>query len=315
MRALVTGATGFVGPKLLERLTAPIVLSRKPELARRELASYKVQAYGWDPVDAPPPAAAFTGVDAVFHLAGEPVAGGRWTAARKHAIRESRVAGTRNLVRALADLTNRPKVLVSASAVGYYGSRGDEVLTESSPAGEGYLAEVCRAWEKEALAAEALGIRVVTVRVGIVLGQNGGALQKMLPPFRLGLGGPLGNGRQWMPWIHIDDLASIFLFAAEHDSLRGPVNGVAPECVTNKQFTKQLAAALHRPAFFPAPYFGLRLLFGEFASVLFASQRVEPRALLNAGFEFRYPHLAAALADIFNDSAATPVAGKVGAPA
>ena len=208
----------------------------------------------WDPLDGPPPAEAFDGVDVVFHLAGESVAEGRWTAAQKARIRESRVLGTRHLVEGISRAERRPRVLVSASAVGYYGDRGDEELTESSPPASDFLAEVCIAWEKEALAAEEAGVRVVTARTGIVLGAGGGALGKMLTPFKLGAGGPLGNGRQWMPWIHVDDLARLYLHAADTDAVRGPMNAVAPNPVTNSEFTKALGRAVHRPAFMPAPF-------------------------------------------------------------
>ena len=240
MRALVTGATGFVGQRLLERLVRPVVLSRDPDRAMQTLSRFKITAVGWDPSAGEPPPRAFDGVDAVFHLAGESVAAGRWTKARKQGICDSRLFGTKHLVDALAKLDRRPGVLVSASAVGYYGSRGDEVLTETSPSGDDFLAEVCVAWEKAAFEAERTGIRVVTSRTGVVLGR-GGALAKMLPPFKLGLGGRLGNGRQWMPWIHLDDLVGLLLFAAEQEAIRGPMNAVGPTPVTNRDFTRSLA--------------------------------------------------------------------------
>jgi uncharacterized protein (TIGR01777 family) len=241
--------------------------------------------------------AAVKDVDTVFHLAGESVAAGRWTKKRKARIRDSRVFGTRHLIEALSQLpaSERPRVLVSASAVGYYGSRGEETLTEESPPGDDFLADVCREWEHEAARAADLGIRTAMLRIGIVLGPGGGALQKMLPPFRFGVGGRLGAGRQWMPWIHVDDLAALFLHVAKTDTIRGPVNAVAPEPVRNRDFTKTLAKVLHRPAVLPAPYFGLRLLFGEFAQVLFASQKVEPRVAMATGFLYRYPRLEEAL--------------------
>jgi len=249
-------------------------------------------------VAGPPPREAFDGIDAVFHLAGDPIAQGRWTSGKKRRIRESRVIGTRNLVEGLSKLTVRPRVLVSASAVGFYGSRSDEVLDETALPGNDFLAEVCQAWEKESQAATALGIRVVNIRTGVALGREGGALNKMLLPFRLGLGGPLGNGRHWMSWIHVDDLAELFVAAAENEQLRGPVNGVAPNPVTNSNFTRALAATVHRPAFFRAPYAALRLALGEVADVLFSSQRAVPKAALDAGFQFRYPELQPALRTI-----------------
>ena len=303
MKTLVTGGTGMVGPRLLRMLDQPVVLSRNPERAREKVGHLAGRIIRWDPMAGPPPAEAFAGVEAVFHLAGESVAEGRWTAAQKARIRDSRVVGTRNLVQGIAQVSDRPRVLVSASAVGYYGDRGEEELTESASPGRDFLADVCVAWEKEALAAEKLGVRVVTERTGIVLGAGGGALAKMLTPFKLGAGGPLGNGRQWMPWVHVSDLARLYLHAAEHESIRGPMNAVAPHPVRNSEFTKALGRQLRRPAFMPAPYLGLRLLFGEFAQVLFASQRVVPQVALDTGFTFQYPDIAAALKEILAPAA------------
>jgi uncharacterized protein len=299
MRAVVTGATGFVGRHLLRRLDRPNVLSRDADQARRSLAACNISAFSWEPIKEEPPAAALDGVDAVFHLAGDPVAEGHWTAEKKQRIRDSRVLGTRHLVDALRKLERRPSVLVSASAVGWYGSRGDEVLDETSPPAHDFLADVCVAWEQEARRAAEFGIRVVSIRTGMVLG-DGGALSKMLPPFRFGLGGPLGNGKQWMPWIHVDDLAAMYLHAAENKNVSGPMNGVSPQPVTNKEFTKVLAAVLHRPAVLPAPYFALRLAFGEFAQILFDSQRVVPKAAERSGFHFQFPELWPALAAILS---------------
>lgn len=299
MRALVTGATGFVGRRLLARLEKPVVLSRDAAKAERALAKFQVKAYSWDPQTEKPPAAAFDGIDAIFHLAGDPIAEGRWTPAKKVRLRESRVAGTRHLVEALAGLTTKPRVLVSASAIGYYGSRGDEVLPESAPAGNDFLAEICAAWERESHAARDLGIRVVNPRIGIVLGPGGGPLAKMLPPFHFGLGAPLGSGRQYMSWIHIDDLVELLLFAAQTDSLSGPLNATAPGAVTNREFTKALGRALHRPTFFPpVPAFMLKLMLGDFAEILLDSQRVTPQAAQQAGFHFQFPALDAALQNI-----------------
>ena len=303
MQALVTGATGFVGPRLLRMLDRPVVLTRDPERARATIGHLAGRIVGWDSRQGPPPAAAFEGIDTVFHLAGESVADGRWTPAQKQRIRDSRVIGTRHLVQGLRQASRRPAVLVSASAVGYYGDRGDEELSESSPAGSDFLAEVCVAWEKEAFAARDLGIRVVTARTGIVLGAGGGALAKMLLPFKLGAGGPLGNGKQWMPWIHVTDLARLFHHGAATASIDGPMNAVAPNPVRNSEFTRALGRQLHRPAFLPAPYLGLRLAFGEFAQVLFASQRVIPQVALGSGFTFQYPEIAAALREILAPAA------------
>jgi uncharacterized protein (TIGR01777 family) len=270
MNIAITGASGFIGRHLMKSLAQ---------------AGHSVCALSRHA----PPAES----DVVIHLAGEPVAQ-RWTPAAKQRIRESRIAGTRDLVDALGRLPRRPEALICASAIGYYGSRGDEILTESSAPGNGFLPEVCKAWEKEAQAAESFGIRVVRVRTGLVLAAAGGALQRMLPPFRMGVGGRLGSGRQWMSWIHLEDLTAMFQFAVE-SQVRGPLNGVAPHPVANSEFTRELAQALWRPAVFPVPEFALRLLFGEMADVLLASQRVVPAAAEAAGFRFRFSQLAAAL--------------------
>ena len=291
----VTGATGFIGRRLCQRLESPRILTRRPEAVPSAFSGYA--CFRWDPASEAPPPAALDGCRTVFHLAGEPVAEGRWTASKKVRIRDSRILGTRNLVAGLASMDAPPEVLVAASAVGYYGSRGDEVITEDSAGTEGFLGEVCEAWEAEAMAAEEFGIRVVTIRIGLVLGRGGGALAKMLPLFRMGLGGRLGNGKQWMPWIHVDDLADLFLHACKHPELQGAVNGTAPNPVTNRDFTRAVSRAVSRPALFPAPGVALRLGLGEFASVLLASQRVQPVRALESGFEFRFDTVDAALAE------------------
>jgi len=294
MRALVTGATGFIGNRLISKLDHPVVLTRDPDRARATLGA-DVTAFAWDPTSGPPPADAFRGVDVVFNLAGENVGGGRWTKKRKAAIRESRVEGTRNLVAGIEALRERPRVLVSASAVGWYGDRGDEVLDETSAPGADFLAEVCGAWEAEARRAGALGLRVVTPRFGVVLGPGGGALSKMLTPFKMGVGGRLGSGLQWMPWIHRDDAVGIMLLAATAAGVSGPLNAVAPAPATNREFTRALGAALGRWTIFPMPGFMLRVVVGEFAKVLLSSQRVVPRAAEKAGYAFAHPGLEEAL--------------------
>jgi len=292
MRALVTGATGFIGRRLVRELDRPLILSRRPEVARKILGAAEVHA--WNPEEGPPPAEAFEGVEAIFHLAGDSVASGRWTAAKKARIRRSRVQGTANLVEGLRNLKSRPRVLVSASAVGYYGSRGDEVLEEASAPGTDFLAGVSVAWEAEAGRARELGLRVVTVRNGMVLGAGGGALARMLLPFKLGLGGRLGDGRHWMPWVHLDDVVSLMLDAAKSE-ISGAMNAVAPEPVINQEFTRTLARVLHRPAIFPVPRFALALLFGELSTLLVASQRVVPRVAERTGYKFRFTSLEEAL--------------------
>ena len=237
--------------------------------------------------------------DIVIHLAGEPVAQ-RWSEAVKARIRSSRVLGTRNLVRGIMSAKYPPKVLVCASGIGCYGDRGDEILTEESRLGKGFLPEVCAEWEKEALTAEAAGLRVVCVRIGIVLGKGGGALEKMVPAFRMGGGGRLGSGRQWMSWIHLDDLIGMFLFAAAQASLRGPLNGCGPEPVRNSEFSDALGAALHRPSLLPVPGFALKMLMGEMADITLQSQRAIPKKALDAGFAFQYSDLRSALANLFS---------------
>ena len=294
MKPLVTGGTGFIGQQLCRFLRATNVLTRRPERVPPELSS--AACFRWDATAEPPPVEALDGCDTVFHLAGEPVAEGRWNDAKKARIRDSRVVGTNNLVAGLAQMDRPPKVLVSASAVGFYGSRGNEILSEDSPPSSGFLADVCQEWENAADAATDIGTRVVTVRIGMVLGKSGGGLAKMLPLFRLGLGGPLGSGRHWMPWIHVRDLVRLFVFAAAHDGVHGPVNGVAPNPVTNREFTRALGRAVRRPAVLPAPAFALRLGLGGFAEVLLASQRVTPAAALGAGFKFDYDDIDSALA-------------------
>jgi hypothetical protein len=292
----ITGASGLIGRRLLKNLGASghvlTVLSRHAGTN----VPPGVGVAAWDPMKGPPPEDGIRNANAVIHLAGEPVAQ-RWSGDVKRRIRESRVVGTRNLVQSLARLRNPPQTLICASAVGYYGSRGDEVLREDSAPDHTFLAEVCRAWEEEAAAAEEFAIRVVRVRIGVVLDARGGALQRMLPPFRLGLGGKLGDGKQWMSWIHLADLAAMFQFAVENP-VRGVFNGVAPIPVTNADFTQALARVLHRPAIFPVPVLGLKLLFGEMSEVLLASQRILPAAAEAAGFKFRFPELGGALSDL-----------------
>jgi uncharacterized protein (TIGR01777 family) len=297
LKITISGASGLIGRRLLKMLSGDghtlHVLSRH---AGTNLPP-GVKISPWDPVKGEPPADALREADAVIHLAGEPVAQ-RWTPEVKQKIRGSRVAGTEHLVQAIARLPQPPKTLLCASAIGYYGSRGDEVLTETSAPGSDYLAEVCVAWEKAAQAAEALGVRVVRVRIGVVLDARGGALAKMLPPFKMGIGGKVGNGRQWMSWIHAEDLAGIFRLALTTPALHGAVNGTAPNPVTNADFTRALAAAVRRPAIFPVPPLALKLMFGEMSGVLLGSLRVAPEAAEASGYQFQFPHVGAALADV-----------------
>ena len=293
----ISGATGFIGRRLLNIYPpdkhSVIILGRKnPDL------SPLYQFGHWNPTAAEPSRELLQRSEVIIHLAGEPVAQ-RWTPEAKNSIRDSRVIGTRNLVSAIGKLLHRPKTLICASAVGIYGDRGDEILVESAKEASGFLPDVCSAWEAEADRAIEHGLRVVKIRIGIVLGADGGALASMTPLFRAGVGGVLGSGKQWMSWIHVDDLVGMIQFAAENQSVSGVLNGVAPNPVTNREFTRNLASALHRPAFLPAPEFVVKLVYGEMAQILFASQRVQPQAALKAGFQFQFPQLPPALAAIY----------------
>ena len=294
MTSLITGATGLIGRALVERLGTANVLSRDPDRARRQLGQ-GINAFPWLPMDGPPPAEAFEGVTAVYHLAGEPLGDGRWTATKKRRIKESRTIGTRHLIEGMAACEVPPTVLVSSSGIGYYGSQGGRVLTESSPLGRGFLAEICRDWEAEALKATPSGVRVVTVRTGLVLATQSGALAKMLPIMKAGLGGKLGDGTQFMSWIHLQDMVELLCFAAETPALSGPLNAVAPNPVTNTEFTRTLARCLGRWAILPAPAFGIRLLLGEMGGLALESQNVQPGVALAHGFKFAYSDLEAAL--------------------
>jgi len=289
-RVLVTGASGLLGSALV-----PTLKARGYEVTRlvRGQASGKDEIR-WDSAQPLLPEAA-SGFDAVVHLAGESVAT-RWSAAKKTKIRESRVAGTRTLVHALAKAAKRPRVLISASAIGFYGDRGDDVLNEKSPAGAGFLADVCREWEAATQPAVDAGIRTIHIRTGIVLSAEGGALKKMLPPFRMGLGGRLASGRQWMSWIHIHDWTGAVHHILKNDLLQGAVNMVAPRPVQNTDFTETLASVLSRPAIFPLPAFAIQTLFGQMGEeVLLASQRVEPARLVTSGYPFQCSDLRKAL--------------------
>jgi uncharacterized protein len=297
VRVAVTGATGTIGRALVEALLdrgdAVTVLTRNPARAAATLPD--THAVEWrDPVSEPAPADALNGRDAVVHLAGEPIAQ-RWNADVKRRIQESRELGTRNLVAGLRAAEPRPRVLVSQSAVGYYGPRGDERLDESAPPGSDFLAGVVVAWEREARAAEELGVRVVNTRTGVVLSESGGALARMLPPFKLGMGGPVAGGRQYMPWIHLDDVVGVMLRAIDDDSLSGAINLAAPEPVTNKELSRTLGRVLVRPAITPVPGFALRLLYGDMASIVTSGQRAVPAGLMELGYEFKHPQLHEAL--------------------
>ena len=291
MHVAISGASGLVGGALAESLIAGGHTVRR--LVRGDARGDDVR---WDPEAGAIDAAKLEGVDTFVHLAGEGIASGRWNAEKKRRIRESRVQGTGLVARTLAALSRRPSVLVCASAVGFYGPRGDEELDESAPPGTSFLSEVCRAWESAADPARAAGIRVVHTRFGVVLSDKGGALAKMLTPFRMGAGGRIGSGRQWMSWISIDDVVGAINHALATASAAGPVNVVAPNPVTNAEFTKTLGRVLSRPTVFPMPAFAARVAFGEMAEeLLLSGQRVVPRRLLESGYRFRHEDLETAL--------------------
>lgn len=298
MKVLVTGATGFVGRQTVLHLRDHgheiVVLTRDPDKASVRLP-IACPVFCWRRMDQPPPLEAFAGVDAVVHLAGENLIN-RWTPSRKKKIMKSRTDSTLQLVTVMRQLEHPPKVIVCASAVGFYGDRGDTLLDESADEGQGFLSKVCRRWEDVAHQVKDSGIRVVSLRIGIVLGHDGGALLPMLPPFRLGLGGKIGSGQQWMSWIHIRDLAGLILYALETDAIRGPVNAVSPHPASNEVFTRTLASVVKRPHFFTVPSFVLKIVMGEASEVLLASQRVASRK--SSGYEFAFPDLRAALEEI-----------------
>ena len=295
MRVTVTGATGLIGRRIVARLRERgddvTVLSRNPEKARDALG---VEAAAWDAEGEPAPVDALADRDGVVHLAGEPVAQ-RWNGPAKRRIRDSREVGTRNLVEGLGAAEPRPRALVSASGMDYYGSRGDEEVTEDDPPADDFLAQVCVAWEGEAQRAEELGLRVARLRTGVVLAAEGGALEKMLPPFKLGVGGPVAGGRQWMPWIHLDDIAGMYVAALEDDRWSGPINAATPTPVTNREFSKALGRALHRPAVAPVPELALRVLYGEMAEIVTTGRRAIPKRALELGHAWEHPDLDEAL--------------------
>jgi uncharacterized protein (TIGR01777 family) len=298
MRILITGGSGFIGQRLCEKLAAAghelLVVSRNPERAAQVLPDgADLRERVEDFADAAP--------EAIVNLAGEPIAEGRWTEAKKRRIIDSRVETTRAVVSLCEKLDTPPKVLVSASAVGYYGDKGDADVTEETEPHDEFLHRICKQWEAEARKAEAFGVRVANPRIGLVLEAGGGMLKKMAPPFKLGLGGRLGDGRQYMPWIHREDMVRILEFLLEQDDCNGAYNASAPNPVTNAEFTKTLARKLHRPSILPAPKAALKIALGEMSHMLLTGAKMRPARLQKAGFEFRYPTLDAALSEIFGD--------------
>jgi uncharacterized protein (TIGR01777 family) len=289
MRCIVSGGTGFIGRRIVDLLKrhghSVAVWTRKSEGDQR---------YVWDPLKGEPSPESLEGIEGIIHLAGEPVAQ-RWNNEVRARIRDSRVLGTRRLVEALSRQARQPSVLVSTSAIGIYGDRGDEILTESSRPGSGFLVDVCKGWEAEADRAKELGIRVARLRIGFVLGKGGGALGQMVPIFKAFAGGKLGSGKQWMPWVHADDVAALFVHALETPAVEGVWNATAPHPVTNAEFTRELARAVHRPAVLPVPPFALKIAFGELGQHMLDSARVLPEAARKAGFDFQYPTLRGAL--------------------
>jgi uncharacterized protein (TIGR01777 family) len=305
MRVLITGATGTIGLALADALTARgdqvVALSRDPERGQRVLAD-SVEVHPWpEPQVAPPPASSLEGTDAVVHLLGEPVSQ-RWTESAKQKIRDSRVLGTRCLVQALQSLPAQsgPRVLISQSATGFYGPRGDAPLDEHASAGKDFLAQVVVAWEREATAAESR-MRVALTRTGVVLSPSGGALAKMLPFFKLGLGGPVAGGHQYVPWIHLSDVVGALTHCLDHEAAGGPVNVTAPNPVTNADLSRALGHALGRPAVLPVPGLAVKVLYGEMAEIVTTGQRAIPAKLRELGYEFRHPALEPALKDVLGN--------------
>jgi uncharacterized protein (TIGR01777 family) len=297
----ITGATGLIGTALAASCARDglRVSALVRDTARGAERLPKATLHAWDGAAGPPPEAAFEGASVVVNLIGESISKGRWNEARMKRLRDSRVVATRALVDVLRGLPNRPRVLISASGVGFYGDRGDEILTEASEGGKGFAAELSRDWEAEAMKAAEIGMRVVLLRNGLVLSKEGGILRKILPPFRLGLGGKIGSGKQWMPWIHLDDEIGLIRQAMANDAVKGPLNLVAPEPVTNAEFVRTLGEALGRPTALTAPAFALRLAFGAMTDeLLLASQRAMPVRTLETGYTFRHPLLREALGEL-----------------
>jgi uncharacterized protein (TIGR01777 family) len=303
MRVIIAGGSGLIGRKLIEKLLQArhdvILLSREPEKARKNFTAVRVEF--WDTKTANALAVVLDGADAVINLTGEPIAAKRWTGIQKERILTSRIESTHAIVSAIKQIKHKPRVLLNASAVGFYGNVTESEVTESASRGRGFLAEVCMLWEAEALKAQDLGVRIVLLRTGIVLDKSGGALQRLLPPFRFFMGGPLGSGKQWFPWIHLQDEVSAILFAMEHEHITGPLNLAAPESVRMSEFCRVLGKMLHRPSWIHVPALVLTLALGEMAEpLLLYGQKIIPQKLIHAGFEFLFPKLENALKDLLS---------------
>ncbi len=296
MKLVITGASGFIGTALCQQLLQQgHTLTLFTRGAPREPNTGVKRWHHWTPGMLRDWDTELDGIDGVINLAGEPIADEKWTATQRRRLEKSRVDATHILVQGCAKANQKPKFLINASAVGYYGPHGDEILTEEAPAGTDFLSQLCRNWEAEAMQAERLGMRVVLLRTGIVLGPGGGALEKMLPPFKWFTGGPLGSGRQWMSWIHLEDQIRLILYLIENLQAAGPINATAPNPERNKDFSRSLGKVLHRPSWMPVPGFVLRMGLGDMADMLLTGQRVVPAAAQKLGFEFRYPNLLEAL--------------------
>jgi uncharacterized protein len=295
MNLIITGASGFIGSELVERLGSAHDLKLLTRQRGKKAVPSRTQWILWEPGAPGEWERCVEGADGIINLAGEPIANNRWSLEQKERIRFSRVNTTRALVRAIAKAKDKPKFLISGSAVGYYGPRGDEPLTENSPAGAGFLADVCREWEDEARQAQGHGVRVALLRTGIVLGKGEGALAKMVKPFKLFAGGYLGSGKQWMPWIHVEDEVGLIQFLMDHENAAGAFNATAPNPVTMEDFCKALASVLNRPSWAPVPASALTLLLGEMAEMLLTGQRAVPKAAQDLGYSFRYPNILEAL--------------------
>ncbi len=301
MRTLITGATGFVGKYVIQALRKKgheiSILTRNPK-STNKIVNFPCNIYKWDPEKDFIPKQAFNNVGAIIHLAGENIAGGRWTKSKKEKIKRSRVLITKNLMKQVITLKQKPKVIVSASAIGFYGDNGDSFIDESSPPGIGFLSKLCQSWEKATLPLAQHEIRTVALRIGMVLGHGGGAIKRILPPFRFALGGRLGTGTQWMSWIHVEDLANLFVYSIENTNLNGIYNAVSLSPVTNSDFTKTLSRVINQPADLPVPALALKLIFGEMSQILLNSQRVSNKKIMQTGFRYKYNELEIALEEI-----------------